>query len=312
MPKSESFNTVRAKRIVGPAAYQGLGVGNVYHVFQTGQDKYAQMWADLHTVYSDGSVSVYNTIHDAVNACVSERNDYVIVYPDATDYDEGETIALDTTSTHLICPAGVGSAVGQAMRAATIDPAAAAHAVTITGRGAELAGFWIRGYADKDCVRTSGAGVFIHHNDIACTSSGTLGHGIYIAAGGDGTKVEYNYIFSNVSGGTTIAGIYGINGVSRLIVRGNEVIVDNATFTSGIFMPNTGTWSIVDSNTVFESPDNSSVVTTGIAVGTGVIATRNLVGITTTANALTGGTADESTVLNYSSKSGGALLLGGT
>ncbi len=291
-------------KITGPAGTQlNLGVGNVYYVIQTASSFYKQFEADNQMTYADKTKALHNTIHDAVNSMVSERNDYVIVFPDATDYDEGETIALDVTSGHLICPAALGPDVG-CMRTATIDPNGAYHGVTITGRGAELAGFWIRGYADKDCVRTSGNGCYIHHNDIACNSSGTLGHGIYAEAGADGTRIDYNYIFSNVSGGTTIAGIYGINGVSRFIVRGNEIIVDDATFTYGIFMPNTATWSVCDSNTIFESPNGTTTVGTGISLGTGCIATKNLVGITTTANAFVGGTANESLVENYLSTSG--------
>jgi hypothetical protein len=309
MARSQSFNTIHAKRLLGPAAYQGLGVGNVYHVFQTGQDKYAQMYSDLFTVYSDGSVSVYNTITAALAKTVAERNDYVIVYPDATDYDEGATLALSATSTHLICPAGIGPKYG-CIRAVTIDPASAAHAITISGRGTEFAGFWIRGYADKDCIRMTAAatGAWVHHNECACTASGTLGNGIYVVSGASGVKVENNFVFANISGGTVINGIRFENGCTRSACIDNFISVNGATFTYGIQMGEASTMDICEGNVVHETSGvGAGTITNGIVIGTNCIAVNNKVGITTTANAFSGGTADESYVGNYQSKNGGQL-----
>jgi hypothetical protein len=296
-------------KITGPAGTQlNLGVGNVYYVVQTASAFYKQFEADNQMKYADGTMAVQNTIHDAVNKMISERNDYVIVFPDATDYDEGETIALDVTSGHLICPAALGPEIG-CMRSATLDPNGAYHAITVSGRGSEVAGLWIRGYADKHCIYVTANGAYIHHNECGMDSSGTLGSGIYGLAASDGCRIEHNFIFANISGGTSVAGIKFENTCSRTMVRNNEVYCSGATFTTGIYMPDTDAWGICANNRVFEAPSPAGTLSIGIQLGAGTFAYGNLIGITTTANAIAGGTANESLVENYLSTGGSKVAV---
>jgi len=183
-----------------------LGVGNVYHVVQTGQSYYSDFAAHRQGFYSDGSPILHTTIASALTATVADRNDYVIVYADTDDYDVGATTTLANASTHLINPAGMGAEYG-CIRTATIDPAGAYHGVTITGRATELAGFWIRGYTEKYCIVSTGLGAFIHHNDCAVTCTTSAAGGIQVGAAGMQTRVERNFIFSNAGSGTWVFGI---------------------------------------------------------------------------------------------------------
>ena len=63
-------------------------------------------------------------------------------------------------------------------------------------------------------------------------------------------------------------------------------------------------WCWVDGNVFCESGGTISI---GIQTSTTTMVTRNLIGIATTANAVNGGTANESYVENYMSTSGGKL-----
>lgn len=112
----------------------GYGVGNVYYVMQSTNALYSTEFLTSKVGhYADKSARVHTSITTALAATVSSRNDYVIVMPDTSDYDEGATLTMSKANVHLICPAGLGAPVG-CMRGASIDPNTGEHAITITGR----------------------------------------------------------------------------------------------------------------------------------------------------------------------------------
>lgn len=299
----------------GGLAY-GFGVGNVYQVVQASNTSvYNYVQENFAGQYADGSQAVHTSITSALAATVAERNDYVIVWPDDTDYDEGATLTMNKACVHLICPAGLGMERGCA-RGATIDPSSAATAITITGRGVEVAGFWIRGYAEQLVVSAGGTGCWVHHNDIAIastSSSGTAGAGVTIGAAG--VRVENNFIFTNAGTSATVThGILASAGTTRTIVRNNDIMVSNGcTMTVGIQTGGNDVMCLVDGNILGECAAGGSTgagtLTAGINVGTASFATNNRIGLATQNNAITGGTADQSFVSNYEASSGGTLAI---
>jgi hypothetical protein len=294
-----------------PVGADLMGVGNVYYVCQTAN---TTVHADMVQRFggkkykNDHSNVLHSTIATALTAMVAYRNDYVIVSPDSSDYDNAATITLAAGAGHLICPAGLGPERG-CIRAATIDASSAAHGITITGRGAEVAGFWIRGYTEKGCITSTGLGAFIHHNDCAVTCTTSAAFGITIGAAGMQSIVSRNFIFSNAGGGTWLHGIDVNPSATRTKVTNNEIHVGNSsTLTVGIdttvLGTNTGaSMMTVADNIILENA--TATLSAGIRTGPWVLAVRNLVGMTTTANAFIGGTAGESLVDNRISTDGG-------
>jgi len=290
------------------------GVGNVYYVIQAAQEEYADTVDAYQKTYSDGSSAIQNTITTALTASQAERNDYIIVFPDPADYDEGATLTMNKASVHLICPAGIGGSYGCSTRAATIDPNAAAAAITITGRGVEVAGFWIRGYTEKVCITNSGVGVWIHHNDCAVTCTTSVAGGIYTS--GVGSTIEKNFIFSNSGAGTWLYGISAPGGATRTHVIGNVVTVGNAsTCTDGITMAADNGYmqmGVCSGNQVVEVPDcgggvGTATLSHGITTGVGVLTTDNRVAIATHGNAYRTGGVDMY-LENYASNAIGGQL----
>lgn len=295
-----------------PGKIAGHGAGEIFYVCQEANAAYS--WLDARVP----AENLFTTITAALAATVTERNDYVLVWPDATDYDEGATLTMDKNNVHLICPAGLGGEYGAAMRAATIDPSSAAHAITITGRGCEVAGFWIRGYTEKICVYVNGNGNWIHHNDCAITNTTALAGGIYVSSSGSGAKIENNFVFTNAGSGTFLYGIYAHPSATRTQIKNNVITVSNAsTCTNGIDTTAAGSMTgaamfIVADNIVVEEPAHSttsaSTLSCGIRAGEAVACINNRIAIATEANGLIGGTANCTFVTNYEPTSGGTLL----
>jgi len=278
-----------------------LGIGNVYYVIQTTHPQYSVFIRDRQGTYkNDDSAIVHTSIASALTATVTKRNDYVIVMPDTTDYDEDETLTMNKNNVHLICPAGLGAPVG-CMRGATIDPNSSAHAITITARGVEVAGFWIRGQAEYYCISISGVygggWGYIHHNDCAITStssSGTAAGGIIVsstdAGAGTSQTIAYNRVFTMAgTTATVVGGITASYTSAWLQVIGNHVVVGNGcAMTFGI--QNRGVMGIIADNYVYEAATSAGMsagtLTVGIDVGESVFCVNNSLSIATTANAI--------------------------
>jgi hypothetical protein len=296
----------------------GLGIGNVYWVIQTTNGDYTRFVRDMQFTYPDGTSSVYGDVQTALDACVDERNDYVLVMPDTADYDVGATLTVSKANSHLICVAGLGAKFGAATRAATIDPNGAFDAITVTGRGCEVAGFWIRGATEKGCVTVSGLGCWIHHNDCAVTATTSLAFGVTIESAGAEGRVENNFIFSNAGSGTWLHGISLHQSATRSSASGNVIHASNGTtLTVGIDSTSVGAnvngalMTIAD-NYIMEAGAfgayGASTITAGIRAADSALVVNNRIGIATAANGVIGGLADSSFISNYEGTSGGTLL----
>lgn len=290
------------------------GIGNIYYVCLSGSTiPYAYAGDHYQTTYLDGSTALQATITAALAASVTERNDYIIVAPDASDYDEGATLTIANTAVHLICPAGLGEEKGASMRAASIDPNTSAHAVTITGRGVEVGGFWLRGYDDKYCVHLSAGtatGCYVHHNDCAVNASSTLAAGIYLAGAVSGTRVANNYVFANIGGGTMVAGIFATNTCTRTHITENHIYTGGATCTVGISIGDGSTHGYVGGNILQEAAvcggAGAGTFTKAITINEAGMAVDNRISMADPSNAISGGTA-QNCVNNICSLDGGTI-----
>lgn len=296
------------------------GHGNIYFVMQTGNDNYSDFVRRHKYYYKNSAVtsSVYTDIQSAVSACVADRNDYVIVMPDSDDYDLTTTVTVSTKSTHVICPAGLGTS-GIGMNAARVDCTADVPAFTITGDCIEIAGFFIKGYSNGgSCILLSGTRwhANIHDNfvGIKSTSAG-VGYGIYGAGACSHMSIHRNYITQYGPGAMTgadnvISGAIAFTSASctRNVITDN-IITTGANTTMAVGILDAGDQSMILRNYIFECPAfggvyDASTLTLGISSGTTSFVADNRIGIVTAANAVSGGTADSSYCCTYEASAG--------
>jgi len=303
----------------------GYGIGNVYYVCQTTN---TAVYADLYRRYgitrydNDNSLILHTTIQSALDACVANRGDYVLVSIDSSDYDLTETLTMTKKGVHLICPFGFGSN-GIGMNAARLDCTTDAPAVTITADCVEFAGFFIKGYLNTESnIYLSGTRwhANIHDNFVgmAASSAGTGNYGIY----GDGAcshmSIHHNYVCNYspaamTGGNNAIAGgiVFSSASCTRNIISDNIVHTGHNT-TMALGIEDVGASSIVRKNLVYEvnahGASEASTLTLGIQTAPDSCVVDNRVGIDTEANGVIGGTANCSYIANYEPTNGGALL----
>jgi hypothetical protein len=71
-------NGITSKGFVIPVDFQS-STGNVYYAIQTTESYYADFVNTHKVTYSDGTVNIYNTIQGALDVCVAERGDTVVI-----------------------------------------------------------------------------------------------------------------------------------------------------------------------------------------------------------------------------------------
>jgi len=299
-----------------------LGVGNIYYVCQTTNSTvYADLQKKIGTLqYSDGSSALHTTIQSALDATVGNRNDYVIVTPDNTDYDLTAALTMSKRNVHLLCPAGI-SGLG-ASNAARIDQNTADTAtITLTGDSCEIAGFWFKSTGNSTllsttghiCVPTASTGqaANIHHNYFFMDGSGSdNAPAINYYNGGSGNygNIHHNR-FQFMTPSTTFS--YGVYlSSANSIFEFNEILVQNGcTVTWGVRMNGAG--GAINYNTFIASRAGG-----GLSAGafggailidtndtTGAVGNKGAVGSGTL---IEGGTADTSWCDNRSGVNGGA------
>lgn len=248
----------------GNAVFGNLGIGNVYNVCQTTN---TVVYADLvlryggQTYENDGSVLLHSTIESALAATVECRNDYVVVWPQDSDYDITAALALNKKAVHLICPAGMGYDIG-CNNAVRIDQTTAGIAVmAISDAAIEVAGFYLKPYIGREHFTLAAASyaVNIHHNYLPLKWTSTN----YAAIAGTGDagawgKIERNCFVSQAGDDKTCAAIVDIQSSATA----TEVSHNQFTIGDG----NTATLCI--SNAAVKGNTNFNVFST--SGGTGV------------------------------------------
>lgn len=300
----------------------GLGVGNVYYVVQAANASvYSHMIKNYQRRYSDGSAAVQTSIQAALNATVANRNDYVIVMPDSSDYDITAALTMTKKSVHLICPAGLGCQGFPANAARIHQNTAATACITVTGDAIEIAGLFFKGVEGGNIIDLSGTRWHPHIHDnffgIAATAASN-NYGIYADGACSHFSIHDNY-FTNYSPGAmsgannAVAAFISIaeGGSTRGLIRGNFMHTGGNTTVAaaiscggyGIFIVDNYLWEDV----AFGATE-AGILTLGISTSADCFVANNRIGIATEANGVNGGTANQSYAANYEGTNGGALL----
>ena len=296
--------------------------GNVYYVCQTAnsvvyQDMLLKFGGEVYE--NDGSAILHTTIQSALDATVANREDYVFVCTDSSDYDITAALTMTKKGVHLIAPGGLshnGGIPGNAVR--IHQNTASTECLTITADCVEVAGFFFKGAADSDIINLSGTRWhnYIHHNFIGGTT--TEGAAIY-QIGGTGAvnqcTISDNYIMAGYSPGgsdVTISGCIGFtsNSSNRNLIARNIICTGQRTIvTAGVLL--SGQDDLMLDNIFYEAVGGTlgdGTFTEAWNNGVTTIAMGNKLAMDTPANS--GGTADKTNVLNYSSTDGGLYNTG--
>lgn len=303
------------------------GAGNVYYVMQSTNTLYPAFSASHGGQHDDGSSIVHTDIQSALDATVANRNDYVIVMPDGSDYDITDTLTMSKNRVHLICPPGLNSHGIPANYARIHQTTAATAIITVTADAVEIAGFFFKHMTDSNGIVLSGTRwcPIIHDNffAMACADTGTAAYGV----GGTGAISHasiYGNYFCNYSPGlmtgtnNAIASFIGItsNSSTRGLIRGN-IINTGANTTVGAGIIFAGVDGFVLENYLYENIGgggvDAGVLTLGISTGAQCLVSNNVLTLGTANNSMSGGTADRSYVWNLSAADGATRLdAGGT
>jgi len=304
----------------------GMSTGNVYYICQTTNTvPYADMVLKFggQTYENDGSSILHTTIQSGLDACVADRDDYVLINLDSSDYDITAALTMSLKGVHLICPAGLG-ANGMGMNAARVNIASALASITLTADCVEMAGIFFKSFLNSThIINLSGSRwhANIHDNFIggAWSSAGSACIGIGNATGPmQQCSIHHNYITNYSPSAMTGTD----NAVSAFITLGPEsstrnLIADNILQTGANTTVATGIKAIghgdmVLRNYLFETyalnAVQTGIFTLGISAGVAVFCSDNKFGMATPANALSGGTADQSYCDNWEATSGATVV----
>ena len=296
---------------------EAAGLGNVYYVAQTTRYQYtSDFYQSKKGIYPDGSQRLHNTLQAALTATSSDRNDYVIVFPDYLGYSITSTLSWAYKQhVTLICPSAmagfdVGCDRGGVITMATTDT----PVITLTGHHAQVAGLTIVNAASDAATSASGISAAascafysrIHHNHFemytdGATNSPILGN----ATSGLAYSRIWNNKFHNYSGsGDTIAAVINIAANATAVdVVGNELHTNANTWTVGI--ANYSVQGMTKDNVVCAGVGATVSAAIGAnAAETAIIGNRLQVA---TGEGLTGGTADNTFVDNKDAENGGAV-----
>ena len=317
-----NFDIVQANMFLGGTP--GMGFGNVYYVVQTTNTiPYAEMDRKFRgKKYSDSSLIMHTTIQSALDATVANRNDYVIVLPDPSDYDITAALTMSKARTHLICPAGLGWK-GMPPNMVRIHQTTASTAwITVTADTVEIAGFFFKddGSSRGDMITLSGTRWHPHIHDnffgMSATAS-TANTGIAGAGAVNHPCIHDNY-FTNYSPGVMsgtdndIASFIGITSASstRGIIKDNIMTTGHNTAVAVCIQVSGANYVIAD-NYLYETQahgaSQTGTITLGIRTAADCMIVNNRIGMATVANGVIGGTSNESYVENWDST--GTLLV---
>ena len=303
--------------IVGPGYGFGFGIGNVYYVCQAAN---TVVYADMvlkyggQTYENDGSSILHTIIQPALDVTVANRDDYVLVATDSSDYDITAALTMTKKGVHLIAPGGIAHNGGIPSNAVRIHQETAnTEIITSTADCIETAGFFLKGATDSDIVNLSGTRWhnFIHHNFFG--GSQTAGASIY-QIGGTGAvnhcTISDNYIMAGYSpngSDKTISGHIGFTSSSsnrNLIARNTFCTGQRTIVTAGVKL--SGQDDQLMDNNFHEAVGGTlgdGTYTKSWDCGVTTIIMGNRLAMDTPAN--TGGTADKTNVNNLSCTDGG-------
>ena len=280
--------------MLDPEFIRGMApTGRIFWVIPTSHTNYVNFVAE-HPAYEDGVASCYSTIQAALDACVTQRDDYVVVVP-GVNFTLAAALTMTKSRVHLICPSGIRGEGAQGDVA--ITQGVAADLITVTGYHCEIAGFVLHGYRGEDIIDIGTTwNVNIHHNYFAM--SATAGSNNYGVIGTDVIEgcVHHN-VFNNYHPGAVSGTDNDIAGFIQFATGGTMrgAITDNLCMTGvntavayGIAV--CGMQTTIARNYVIEDQSHASAekgtLTIGIYAANSNFVVDNRVGIETAADAI--------------------------
>ena len=252
----------------GVPVFGNLGIGNVYMVGQTAdtsaytdfqkrynKSRYADGSRMAHPFVGTGAVAATtNGIQTALDACVTNRNDYVVVAPSDTNYGLDLVLTMSKEAVHLVCPAGIGFNNFPVGNSARLKQLTAANAVlAVSNQAVEIAGFYIKNYTALSAITLAAAAHSpnIHSNMFAMVWSGAQAASIQGATtGGAWGSIEHNWFISE-SGTAQTAAIACISIIAQATgcrVCHNEITIGDAN-TATVCISNLAVKGRTDYNT---------------------------------------------------------------
>jgi len=308
--------------LAGGMAALMLGAGNIYYVVQAANSHvYNFVQANYAQSYADGSVAVHTTIQSALDATVANRNDYVIVMPDSSDYDITAALTMTKKAVHLICPAGLGSGGFPTNAARVHQNTNATACITVTGDCVEIAGLFFKGEEGSDIITLSSTRwhAVIHDNffGIAATASSN-NYGVVGTGACSHCSIFDNY-FTNYSPGAMSGTNNNVAAFVALTAGGStrnnicrNVMMTGGNTTVAAAINYAGYGGVITDNMIWENVafggTEAGILTLGISTSADCLVANNRIGIATAGDGVSGGTADQSYVVNYEGTSGGTAL----
>jgi len=306
-----SIQQLRVNTINGYPFPSELGMGNIYHACLS---YYAGPYAMLKLRfggqhYEDGSKMLYTDINDAIDACVSGRNDYIIVYPGPWGVDELIDMSAKT-DIHMIGAGGLTQDIGSSGPAYIVQTGNF-HTIEL-GSWCEVAGLQIWNKSGYTAIHSNlKQGINVHNNFIRMSASAGICSGINIegAYGNNYNRVEANKLhhYAGTAGGSCIT---TGNGTGIDTCRNEVVVFGGVTYDYGIFNNSPGGQANDNLITECGGTAGGGTITVGLQIRTdnGNSAMGNRIGVAT-GRGLAGGTANRSFVQNFDAHAGGAVAI---
>ncbi len=305
----------------GRLAVGTLGIGNIYYVMQTSNALYDRFISDYQNEYSDGSLVCHTTIQAGLDAVVSNRNDYVVVMPDSSDYDITAALTITKSRFHIIGAGGIVPNGGMPSNSVRIHATNANDIFHITGSNAatvEIAGFFFKCAAEKAGVNTGSVTTWhldIHDNFVGmATSAGAGAGGIAGTGAANHASIHHNYINGYAPAGSKdAAAMISLGGTSTRSVITENILVAGSGMTYDVGITAGGADTIIRGNIIDEGASalgaTAGTFTVGIAANFNAFVYDNLFMMAVPANAITGGTGNQTALRNYEGTSGSTVTV---
>lgn len=280
-----------------------VGAGNIYYVCQAANthpyDLAVRRYGGEN--HLDGSSVLHTTIQSALDATVANRNDYVIVTPDSSDYDVTAALTMSKARTHLIAPAGLGHRGFPSNAVRIHQETAALDIITVSADTVEIAGFFFK-QSTGDGIGLGAATRWhphIHDNffGMACTD-GTDAYGIKGTGAVSHFSIHDNFFTNYYPGAMTGTDndlgsfIYMSSaGCTRGLIADNIMTTGhNTEVTAGIQYSGCESWILRNylGESLAHGASQTGILTLGINVASGNYLADNRVAIATAGNAIAG------------------------
>ncbi len=298
-------------------------LGKIFFVVH-GEDSFASELLYEFPTDSEGVPRVYVTttsadtddlaIQAALDACVTSRNDYVLVLPSGNDYDLATKLTMSKRDVHLIGMDFLSNKQECGSNSATkLHMVADDDMILITGGNCEVAGFYLKNYNNQSTIVVTGAiadCTHIHHNHFGLYATTTKGvPSIDMSASSSSFQLIEKNTFASVVSDLTFASIINIGSSNTWakVNYNNFMCGDGNTWTSCIY--NVSYKGQTIGNDIMAANGGggaTSTITNCITVGGGCAFGNRMAVVDTTTTDLSGG-GTYSFVENYNGLNGGTL-----